>query len=426
MLLDILTEFSTTVPAQTNLRPLGSFEELLWQMDKRSPLHFTLAAHVDGSTTIQGWRKALEQTRQRHPLWSAFISKTADGAPFFGRMHDAAVRLRVVESDSSEGWEQEVAHELSVRFDSVNGPLVRAVLMHAELSSMLILSAHHSIGDGMSLAFAIRDLLQALSGSKLSTLALHSSEEDSFGLHAQPRAQIQNADRGPESSPVSSVYRTARTTEPEVQSLQLSIASTEALRTRARKESTTVHAALVAAAGIAARRNASYGPGRDLQICSTISNRGLLRSPEDCCVLFTACGFPIAEAPVRDFWTLARRSKDALHACQNEDGVKAVLGAVDGVVKAAHDDYAAGEAGGKLFQFDIHLSNLGAKPIPTSYGVLSLRQLWGPGVLVGFKGEQTLGINTLNGSLCLLHTSHVPLPNFLKDMESLLRSASDQ
>jgi hypothetical protein len=41
------TVLSETSQAQEYLRPLGSFEALLWQMDKRSPLHATLAAHVD-------------------------------------------------------------------------------------------------------------------------------------------------------------------------------------------------------------------------------------------------------------------------------------------------------------------------------------------------------------------------------------------
>jgi hypothetical protein len=108
---------------------------------------------------------------------------------------------------------------------------------------------------------------------------------------------------------------------------------------------------------------------------------------------------------------------------QSTDGVKAVLGAVDGIVQSGLDAYSAGEEGGKLFLFDIHVSNLGAVPIQTSYGDLSLRQLWGPGVLIGFEGEQTLGASTVNGHLCLLHTSHSPLPGFLDQIESILSSA---
>jgi hypothetical protein len=64
MVLDTTSVFGEFSQAQGYLRSLGSFEELLWLMDKRSPLHAALVAHVDGSTTIDDWRIALEQTRR--------------------------------------------------------------------------------------------------------------------------------------------------------------------------------------------------------------------------------------------------------------------------------------------------------------------------------------------------------------------------
>jgi len=416
------TVLSETSQAQAFLRPLGSFEELLWQMDKRGPLHATLAAHIDGSTTIEEWRSALDQTRRRHPLWSAVIVETDDGAPFFQAIRDPGVELRVIEGEFTQGWEREVARELSVRIDAESGSLVRAALMHNDASCMLILSAHHSICDGISLAFAMRDVLQALSGKKLTELSLHSSQENMLGMCSEPRAKRRSGQR-PEVAAAPTVYRSNSSIVPEVHSLQFSYASTDALRKRARHEKTTVHAALLAAAGMAARRNPGYGSDRDLHLCSTISNRACMGSPEDCGVFFTACDFPLPDSPVDDLWNLARRSKNILSLGQSEDGVKAVLGAVDGIVQSGLDAYSAGEEGGKLFLFDIHLSNLGAVAIPTSYGALSLRQLWGPGVLVGFEGEQTLGISTVNERLCLLHTSHRPLPGFLDQIESTLSLA---
>jgi len=416
------TVLSETSQAQAFLRPLGSFEELLWQMDKRSPVHATLAAHVDGPTTIEEWRSVLNQTRQRHPLWSAVIAQTEDGTPFFQTMHHPGVALRVIEDEFARAWEREVARELSLRIDAENGPLIRAVLMHTDASSMLILSAHHSICDGMSLAFAMRDVLQALSGSKLKKLRLHSSQEHMIGICSESKAQRWSGLR-PEASAARTVYRSNSSIIPEVRSLQFSYALTDALRKRARQEKTTVHAALVAATGIVARRNPGYGAGRDLHLCSTISNRGRVGSPEDCGVFFTACDVPLPDSPVDDLWNLARRSKEILSLGQSEGGVRAALGAVSGIVQSGLDAYSAGEEGGKLFLFDIHLSNLGALAIPTSYGTLSLRQLWGPGVLIGFEGEQTLGVSTLNERLCLLHTSHRPLSCFLEQIESTLNLA---
>jgi hypothetical protein len=285
------TVLSETSQAQGFLRPLGSFEELLWQMNKRSPLHATLAAHVDGLTTIEEWRSALEQTRRRHPLWSAVIAETDDGPPFFQAMYAPGVELRIIEGEFTQRWEREVARELSIRIDTESGPLVRAALMHNDASCMLILSAHHSICDGMSLAFAMRDVLRALSGIKLSELSLHSSQEDTLGMCSEPTAQRRSEQR-PEVASAPTVYRSNSSIIPEVRSLQFSYVLTDALRKRARQEKTTVHAALLAAAGMAARRNPGYGSDRDLHLCSTISNRARVGSPEDCSVFFTACDFP--------------------------------------------------------------------------------------------------------------------------------------
>ena len=418
MILDTKAD-SRQLPHQGGaLRRLGPFEELLWQMDKRSPLHATLVAEVVGSVAIDAWRDALELTRRRHPLWSAVISK-ADGKVEFQDAGTPEVALRVIECASTQGWKQEVARELSVPIDTEIGPLVRAVLMHADASCMLILSAHHSICDGMSLVFALRDLLQAVSGTPLTMLSLHSSQEDALGMGRPPEtSQPQNKRPcGP------SVYRPETSSVPEVSSLQLSFALTEELLQKSRRERTTVHAAIVAAAGLAARQAPPYGVGRNLHLCSTINNRKLIGSPEDCGVFFTACDFLLAEGRTDQLWELARGSKLVLTSAQGINGAKAVLSAVVEIVQSGLDDYSIGEAGAKLFQFDIHVSNLGNVSIPTTYGEVWLRALWGPGVLIGFEGEQTLGVSTLNGRLCLLHTSHRPLASFLEDIESVLRSA---
>ena len=55
----LTTDIPLEIPrVHPSLRPLGAFEELLWQMDRRSQLHATLAAHIDGSTTIKQWRRS--------------------------------------------------------------------------------------------------------------------------------------------------------------------------------------------------------------------------------------------------------------------------------------------------------------------------------------------------------------------------------
>lgn len=90
---------------------------------------------------------------------------------------------------------------------------------------MLILSMHHSICDGMSLAFALRDVLQSLSGLALIKLSVHSSQEDALGIRSQPRAQVNSAALRPEQSAVPMVYRSSSSTAPEVRCLAFWIRS---------------------------------------------------------------------------------------------------------------------------------------------------------------------------------------------------------
>src|ERR1700712_2444542 len=109
----VATEPSELSQARICMRPLSSFEELLWLMDKRSPLHATLIAHKDGVTTVNLWKRALEQARQRHALWSSVIAVDENGSPSFRTMQNPRVAFRVVKADFAELWKEEVARELS-------------------------------------------------------------------------------------------------------------------------------------------------------------------------------------------------------------------------------------------------------------------------------------------------------------------------
>ena len=423
MILELAASIPQISSTKSFLRPLGSFEELLWQMDKRSPLHAILVAHVDGITHIDQWEAALEQTRLRHPLWSSQITEGGDGRPFFETDHESKVALRVVEGAFLPYWEQEVAWELSRSISSTSGSLVRAVLLHTDESCVLILVAHHSICDGMSLAFAIRDVLSAISGVKLIKLGVPPSQENALGMCLQTKARACEVEHRLEPLLVISAYRRSSSAIPEVCSHELSEAFTETLRKRAREEKTSVHAALIAASGLVARQDPDYGFGRELNICSPINNRKLIGYPENSGVFFTASDVAVPVDCTETFWNLARSSKATVSKMQTLEGVRTVLDAVNRIVQSPLDATATAEEGGRLFRCDVMVTNLGAVPIPSAYGRLTLRQLWGPGALIGLEGEQTLGVSTFNGRLSLLHMSHTPLPGFLDDITAILHSA---
>ena len=77
------------------------------------------------------------------------------------------------------------------------------------------------------------------------------------------------------------------------------------------------------------------------------------------------------------------------------------------------------------FPCELLLTNLGNLSLQFDFGDLKLKALWGPSVLMGFEGEQTVGVSTVNGSLCMLHTSFAPLPLLLQRAERILRFACE-
>ena len=55
-----------------------------------------------------------------------------------------------------------------------------------------------------------------------------------------------------------------------------------------------------------------------------------------------------------------------------------------------------------------------------------LKAMFGPAVLPGLEGQQTLGVATVYGALCLLHTSHTPPEGLLEKIQNVLAQACDE
>jgi NRPS condensation-like uncharacterized protein len=250
---------NSKIPASSNhlnypfLRPLGAFEELLWLLDQHRPFHFVMAAEVDGATTVSDWRRALDLVQQRHPLLSVRIEKNGENRPCFRQDLAAQIPLRVVPGTNvAERWEFQTELELSVPFDPSKAPLVRAVLLHEEQRAVCLVVIHHAIADGRSVAFVIRDLLQALSGKPVDRLPLIPSLEDTLGITSDDSGYA-GTENEPASSPVERpcVFVSKEDTRPRIRTLSLTTDMTSRLRERAREEGTTVHGALSSAFALA-------------------------------------------------------------------------------------------------------------------------------------------------------------------------------
>jgi hypothetical protein len=397
------------------LRPLGPSEQYFWLSNQNSAKHFVIAAEIIGDATVEAWVSAIAAAQLRHPLLRISIQSGPDGPPCFHEHANIPIPLRIVPEENSVTWTVEMAKELATPILLNGAPLVRITVLRKSGGSTLLLSMHHSIADGLSSAFVIRDILEALSGKPLQPLALTDPQESLCSAAAGPP---------PPSPPV---YRPATllrrdTGGPTVQALKLSKELTTKLRTHAREVGATVHGALVAAFTFAGRQLSSDWLTHPVRVVSPVNNRKLL-GLEDQCTLSII--FPTgAYAPDSEerLWDVARAVKDELTLVRTAEGLSTVFSGFRQLMSTSPDvaQIAAFEL--QVCACEGMVSNLGVLPFETSFGGFKLESLWGPSVLVGIEGEQMIGAGTLNGAIHLLHTSYAPIPKLLQTMEATLEA----
>ncbi len=161
---------AVTESAQDAIRSLGSLEHLFWLYDQNRFVHFAVTALISGETSPRDWRRALDRLQKRHPILSVCIGGEPGSVPSFRQADGTPIPLRIVEDEPELRWEAEVGEELATPFNPSQAPLTRAVLIQGARDAAFMLVAHHSIADGLSLAYAIRDTLDVLAGRSLRPL----------------------------------------------------------------------------------------------------------------------------------------------------------------------------------------------------------------------------------------------------------------
>ncbi len=405
------------------VRPLGAVEQLLWLLDQNSPRHFVLAAQIEGHTRIENWRNALDLVQRRHPFLSVCIE--TDPNPHFRQVSGAPIPLRVIEGDNATlGWESEISRELSLPFNARQAPLIRAVLLHEAERVVYILAAHHSIADGLSLSFVIRDTLQAMVGMRLDSLPVVPTSEEILGITARlvnQAAPSQESNLMPPGKPA--IYRKDDGSLPWVKGLQLAPELTSTLREKAREEGTTVHGALCSAVALAFRQIRGRSNKDPIRIWSPIDMRKLLGLGEDCALLAASKIVSTDPQDLAAFWDVARHITTSLAPARTLDGAVAFTNSLYQVVSNGLDVQTATQIMAHKFAYEICLTNLGNLRYDTGFGELRLEAIWGPIVFAGFEGAQTIGVTTTNGRLCLLHASYTPAQSLLELAKQLLVSA---
>lgn len=401
------------------VRSLGPFEELYWLYSQRSPRGFAYAMEVEGTTSVSAWRQALAAFQQSQPLFNVAIEPNPGGVPFFREVEKVEIPLRLVDGLSGERWVEEMAREVNTPIPGDSAPLMRAVLLQDATRSVLIVTTHHSISDGISMSAALGELFGALVGRSPARHALLKPVEEQLGIPPITRGSVAKA-----LPTFHSVVLDDRATPPKVEILKLDAGFTARLAARARQEGTTVHGALCSAVIMAGRKLLPKWERTPVKILSDIDQRPMAGVGKSSALYFGAGVLAIEPDAPEDFWPLACRFTEALAQQRQPEVLRKVAEVMTQVVASGMGVEQAVGFLATALAFDAIISNLGRLDIETTGDGLKLTSIWGSSLLTGLADEQIIGVSTLNGQMNLAYTSHTHAAGLLRAMAKLFHQVS--
>ena len=118
---------------------------------------------ITGDLKLDALRRTIERMRYRHPMIRSHIEFDETDSPWFVDHETPPSPLNVVPRIDENTWLIEVLKEYWKPFDICLGPLIRFFFIQGSNESELIAFAQHSICDGLSLIYLLRDMLLDIS-----------------------------------------------------------------------------------------------------------------------------------------------------------------------------------------------------------------------------------------------------------------------
>lgn len=450
------------------VRPLGAFERTIDYYMHCNPVQFSLVAEVEGQVSPRALGAALAAVQDRHPLLRVAVDRSGKEPVF--RASEGAIPLTVAADGTP--WRSVVAAEQTRPIPASPGPLARAVLVPGGTHDAVVLTFAHQIADGVGGLRALQDVVAVLGGAVLAPSTLPETQEDLLARAFEERdpdseatgaaaaaaagggavGAVAGAGGGPADAAVPAAAATdtgaavtggsASGTPPEedermgapgelapfsgrvphVDALALDEGLTERLVRRCRKEQTSVHAALCAAAAQVFHRR-----GREfVRVLSPMDLRRAARLPDQVVVRFAGARTASRAEDAHDFWALSRDTSRSLAGQRTLDALKAGAAAI-----AAHAPGSPEEAEAMMTAAtaaDIQITNLGvADPAPApdadANSAHALSALWGPAQITQLRGEHILGVVTVGGRLRMTELTHDPVGGLLPEIAAVLAAS---
>ena len=413
------------------------------------PFNVVLVGRVKGTIDPREVKKALERLRSRHPLLAVRVQIEDDGTGTFLGQGVPKIQVHVGSPENEGSWLARVKEEFRTSFPIEIGPLVRCTLMHSESACDIILCGHHTICDGISLGYLLRDLLSCLaeptkelSGPVFPPPIDRSTVTMPPSISALQRFIIGMINKRWAARNIrfsgSDIRRMheefwKRNTDIQLLAWSLDIDGTADLIKRSRAEKVTVNSALWTAF-LAAQYDVQVDRKRYRQRSAlAVNTREKLLVPAGESFGFYASSLTVElpYSPRQPFWDNAREVHSRISKALAKTNLFRMLSSEQihptlldslyfrkyGLLESTIPNALLRLMGWHQITYGYALTNVGPFDIPTSYGRLELEAVYGP-LFYSDVEEKMVGVITVGGRLSFFHASRKSVVNdaaLLKD-----------
>lgn len=148
------------------------------------PYNLVVVLSIRGSIFIDEFKLALKKAQEKHPLLKVRIQGNNEDLYSFISKNVGEIPIETLEFENESKTTKFFLKNLETPFDMIDPvkPLFRVTLLHSLERSDLILCAQHTITDGLSMAFLMRDIIDFLNDPNIEVSPIDSpmNKEDIF------------------------------------------------------------------------------------------------------------------------------------------------------------------------------------------------------------------------------------------------------
>jgi len=131
-----------------------------------------LVVHIKGLDEPKVLKKAIEKAIEHHKVLGSKIIQDNVGDVYYESLPESSIKVEIVEEVEKKELEAFIIEQIRIPFKISEGELMRFFIRQQGGYLELLLMAHHTVGDGLSYTYLIRDIMNNLENPNREEAAL--------------------------------------------------------------------------------------------------------------------------------------------------------------------------------------------------------------------------------------------------------------